>query len=127
LVFDSKVFDSAHETGFLGSCVQEMEVIPFFVQIKCELGKAYQVATAIADVMDKRHLLRLGAIQPTSAEPPLVVADVGRLQNELGFHPQHSLKAGLMETIKWWSECVNRSDGSKACSFKPTTDGAYVA
>ena len=24
-------------------------MIPFFVQIKCELGKAYEVATAIAD------------------------------------------------------------------------------
>lgn len=110
----------------LASLVRSSMVGPVNVASGTTISVA-SIATAIADVMDKRHLLRLGAIQPTSAEPPLVVADVGRLQNELGFHPQHSLKAGLMETIKWWSECVNRSDGSKACSFKPTTDGAYVA
>jgi DNA-binding Lrp family transcriptional regulator len=28
---------------------QEMRVVPFFVQIKCDLGKSYAVANAIAD------------------------------------------------------------------------------
>jgi DNA-binding Lrp family transcriptional regulator len=33
----------------LGSPGRERRVIPFFVQIKCHLGKAYSVANAIAD------------------------------------------------------------------------------
>jgi DNA-binding Lrp family transcriptional regulator len=31
------------------SCFQEKRVVPFFVQIKCHLGKSYAVANALAD------------------------------------------------------------------------------
>jgi DNA-binding Lrp family transcriptional regulator len=31
------------------SCLEEIRVIPFFVQIKCHLGKSYSVANALAD------------------------------------------------------------------------------
>ena len=30
-------------------CFRETRMVPFFVQIKCHLGKSYQVANAIAD------------------------------------------------------------------------------
>jgi DNA-binding Lrp family transcriptional regulator len=47
------VFDFAHhllETCDLRRwCFKEMGVIPFFVQIKCDLGKSYSVANALAD------------------------------------------------------------------------------
>jgi DNA-binding Lrp family transcriptional regulator len=32
-----------------GSGLEEIRVIPFFVQIKCHLGKSYSVANALAD------------------------------------------------------------------------------
>jgi DNA-binding Lrp family transcriptional regulator len=31
------------------SCFKELGVTPFFVQIKCDLGKSYAVANALAD------------------------------------------------------------------------------
>jgi DNA-binding Lrp family transcriptional regulator len=36
-------------TGSCASKLPEARMIPFFVQIKCELGKAYQVANALAE------------------------------------------------------------------------------
>jgi len=46
--------------------------------------------------------LRLGAIAQPAGEAPLVVADVHRLHNELGFRPRYSLEAGLSDTVNWW-------------------------
>jgi DNA-binding Lrp family transcriptional regulator len=37
------------ESRRLPPCQPEMSMVPFFVMIKCHLGKAYQVANAIAD------------------------------------------------------------------------------
>jgi DNA-binding Lrp family transcriptional regulator len=31
------------------SCGSEAEMVPFFVQIKCQLGKSYEVANKLAD------------------------------------------------------------------------------
>jgi UDP-glucose 4-epimerase len=66
------------------------------------------IATAIAEEMNKAHLLRLGAIEPKPDEPPLVVADVGRLRDELGFRPSYSLQTGLRQTIRWWTKRAGR-------------------
>jgi DNA-binding Lrp family transcriptional regulator len=47
------VFDFAHDLretcDLRRCCIKEMGVIPFFVQIKCHLGKSYSVANALAD------------------------------------------------------------------------------
>jgi DNA-binding Lrp family transcriptional regulator len=46
------IFKAAHDPAgkrSRGSCLEEMRVIPFFVQIKCHLGKSYSVANALAD------------------------------------------------------------------------------
>jgi len=56
----------------------------------------------IADVLDGRHLIRLGAIASDRVESEIVRADVSRLSTELLFAPQHSLEDGLNATISWW-------------------------
>jgi len=47
-------------------------MVPFFVQIKCHLGKSYQVANAIADVA-----ARLGALM--RARPEISEIDINPL------------------------------------------------
>jgi DNA-binding Lrp family transcriptional regulator len=49
---DRLTFKIAHDqpgNRSWGSCLEEIRVIPFFVQIKCHLGKSYSVANALAD------------------------------------------------------------------------------
>jgi nucleoside-diphosphate-sugar epimerase len=60
------------------------------------------VVEGIADQLGARHLLRLGARLLPLGEPPLVVADVARLRQELRWAPRLSLQAGLAQTVEWW-------------------------
>jgi nucleoside-diphosphate-sugar epimerase len=52
-------------------------------------------------------LIRFGS---ASDEPPLVVAAVDRLHNELRFAPQYSLESALQETIDWWKCELSREN-----------------
>ena len=59
------------------------------------------VVDGIAGQLGARHLVELGA-RPLSAEPALLVADVTRLRNEVGWRDRFDLRAGLADTIAWW-------------------------
>jgi nucleoside-diphosphate-sugar epimerase len=56
----------------------------------------------IADKLDRRSLLQLAALSAQADDPPYLVADVSRLQNELGWKPRFDLDQGLDLTIAWW-------------------------
>lgn len=56
----------------------------------------------IADKFGKRELIQLGAIPQNVGEPPLLVANINRLRNEVGFVPQYNWDIGLDRTIEWW-------------------------
>ncbi len=57
----------------------------------------------IADQIDDRHdLIRLGALSSPENDPPVIIADVNRLTNELKWRPEYDLKAAIAETIDWW-------------------------
>ena len=45
-----------------------------------------------------------GAIAAPKDDPPLLVADVKRLYNELQWRPIWDLDKGLDQTIHWWKE-----------------------
>jgi nucleoside-diphosphate-sugar epimerase len=59
------------------------------------------VARRLAALVGRPHLLRLGAL-PATDEAPLVVADVRRLREEVGWAPEFSLDCGLARTVAWW-------------------------
>ncbi|MBD3812297.1 MAG: NAD(P)-dependent oxidoreductase [Betaproteobacteria bacterium] len=66
-------------------------------------------AVAIRDVVERisvklghTELLRLGARATPVEESPLLLADVRRLKNELGWQPSIGLNSGLDDTIAWW-------------------------
>jgi nucleoside-diphosphate-sugar epimerase len=56
----------------------------------------------IADRLGGRQRVALGAIPVADDDPPLVVADIARLRDELGWRPQWSHDAALDHTIAWW-------------------------
>ncbi|MFN2498993.1 MAG: NAD-dependent epimerase/dehydratase family protein [Pyrinomonadaceae bacterium] len=61
-----------------------------------------QMITAVADLLDASQLVQWGSIQPPANEPKLLVANVERLTNEVGWSPRWELEKGLKETINWW-------------------------
>jgi nucleoside-diphosphate-sugar epimerase len=61
-----------------------------------------EVIQSIAKYMGKPNLVRLGALPTAAAEPPLLVADVKRLRNELNWSPRIGLDEGLAQAINWW-------------------------
>lgn len=56
----------------------------------------------LGQLLDRPHLLDIGARVEATAEPPVVVADVGRLTHEVGFTPTFDLERGLADTVAWW-------------------------
>lgn len=62
----------------------------------------------IADKLQGRELVRLGAVETSPYEPPLLVGTTGRMRDEVGWSPLYSLDEGLGETIDWWKETLRR-------------------
>lgn len=56
----------------------------------------------IADKLDRRNLVQLGAVTAPAPEPKLLVADASRLGREVGWSPTYTLDAGVEATISWW-------------------------
>lgn len=61
-----------------------------------------EVVLEIARQLGGESLVRLGAVPPRPDDPPLIVADVGRLRDELGWRPALTLPQGIASTIEWW-------------------------
>ncbi|MCX6030220.1 MAG: NAD(P)-dependent oxidoreductase [Chloroflexi bacterium] len=58
----------------------------------------------IAAKLGRADLIQLGAVPTPANEPPLLVADVRRLRDEVGWRPAYDLETGLARTIDWWRE-----------------------
>jgi nucleoside-diphosphate-sugar epimerase len=56
----------------------------------------------IATQIGRSDLVRLGAKAALPGEPAMLVPDVHRLREELGWNPRYSLHEGVADTIAWW-------------------------
>jgi nucleoside-diphosphate-sugar epimerase len=68
-------------------------------------GQAVALKTiiyTIADLLGRRHLVELGVLPALENEPPFLVADVRKLNQQLGWKPKITLDVGLKSTIEWW-------------------------
>ena len=63
-----------------------------------------EIARTAARVLNKEHLLRLGALPMRPGDPPSIVADVTRLRDELHWQPSMSLEAGLRRYLATLAE-----------------------
>jgi nucleoside-diphosphate-sugar epimerase len=61
-----------------------------------------EVVNKIADRLGGRSLVDFGALEAAAGEPPLLLAEVGRLRGEVGWRPRFTLDEGLERTIEWW-------------------------
>lgn len=62
----------------------------------------HQIIHIIADKLKKQHLVKLGIIPVQTNDPPFLVADTRRLNQEVGWMPIYSLERGTDITIEWW-------------------------
>lgn len=60
-----------------------------------------EVVRAVADAVGKPELVRFGDV-PAAGDAPLLIADVRRLREEVGFTPRWSFEAGIEDTVRWW-------------------------
>lgn len=58
------------------------------------------VAETLATITGRFDLLQLGALPAAADDPPVLVADVARLRQEVGWAPAHDLSAGLRCTVE---------------------------
>jgi nucleoside-diphosphate-sugar epimerase len=64
------------------------------------------VAEAIARIIGRPELLRLGALP--GDDRTSVVAALDRLHDEVGFTPRLSLEQGLRDAVEWWRQRTRR-------------------
>lgn len=68
-------------------------------------GEPITVAAVVREIgkqLERPNLVQLGAWPASPDEPPLLLADVTRLRDEIGWRPRYDLASGLAETIDWW-------------------------
>ena len=58
----------------------------------------------IADKLNARDRIDFGSRPRQDSEPPLLVADVSRLKDVIGWTPSYDLEKGIDETIAWWRQ-----------------------
>jgi nucleoside-diphosphate-sugar epimerase len=67
-----------------------------------------EIIFGLADLLGRRDLVQLGVVATSPDEPPLLVADVARLRNEVGWHPRYDRERGLAQTLAWWKDQIER-------------------
>jgi nucleoside-diphosphate-sugar epimerase len=63
----------------------------------------------IVRLSGRPDLVLRGGLPDRPWEPPMLVADVSRLRDEVGFQPRWPLAAGLAATVQWWEAQTSRS------------------
>ncbi len=76
------------------------------------IGSGHPVAlidiiSKIAKKVNRQGLIQLGALRISANEPPLLVADVSRLGDEVNWVPRYDLDQGLEQTISWKNHVSN--------------------
>jgi nucleoside-diphosphate-sugar epimerase len=60
------------------------------------------LADELGQLLRRPDLIRRGAVPDRPGDPPRVVADISRLQDEVGFVARWQLSDGLADTVSWW-------------------------
>lgn len=64
------------------------------------------IVRQIADIVGRPDLLEIGALPARANDMPVVVADVGKTQREVGWQATIDLASGLSMTVDWWRNRV---------------------
>lgn len=66
-----------------------------------------ELALLIGEAMGRPDLIALGARSSPAGEPPVLIADVSRLREEVGWTPRLTLETSMGKTIDWWRSVRN--------------------
>lgn len=61
-----------------------------------------ELISLTAEAVGRPELVQWGALPRREGEPSELVAEVGRLEGEVGFRPRVELKEGIERTVAWW-------------------------
>ncbi len=64
------------------------------------------IVLMVADECEARERVAFGAIPAPANEPPILVADVRRLREEVGWEPAYQIGAGIEQTVQWWKSQI---------------------
>ena len=65
------------------------------------------VIEEVVGLIGRPDLVRRGALPDRPGDPSLLLADVTRLRDEVGFRPRWELADGLAATVQWWRQHVD--------------------
>lgn len=75
----------------------------------------HEVVSLVGEAVGRPDLIRFGAVASRRGEPALLLADVSRLRDEVGFRPRVPLREGIAETVAWWrARCAGAVAGAGA-------------
>ena len=80
-------------------------------------GEPISIAQAVGELAQRAgraHLLRLGALPPRDDDVPVLIPDIARLRDEVGFRPALSLAEGLQKTLAWWEDRFRSAQRQKS-------------
>jgi nucleoside-diphosphate-sugar epimerase len=63
-----------------------------------------ELVELIVEAIGRPELVRWGALPDRPGEPSLLLADVTRLREEVGYRPRWTLADGIVATVGWWQE-----------------------
>ena len=64
--------------------------------------KVADIARHIGDIVGRPDLLHIGALPYRASDPPVLVGDISRLRDTIGWAPRYDLVSGLGQTVAWW-------------------------
>jgi nucleoside-diphosphate-sugar epimerase len=70
-------------------------------------GEPISIAQAVSELArraGRTDLLRLGALPPCEDDVLVLIPDIGRLRDEVGFRPALGLAEGMQKTLAWWED-----------------------
>jgi nucleoside-diphosphate-sugar epimerase len=77
------------------------------------------VAKNIGTIMGRPDLIRLGELEPQPEEPVTLVANVAKLNDEVGFKPRYALAETLRASISFWKSRPDLAGPSAANARTP--------
>jgi nucleoside-diphosphate-sugar epimerase len=80
-------------------------------------GQPISIAQAVGELARRAgqpHLLRLGALPPREDDVPILIPDIARLRDEIGFRPALTLGEGLQRTLAWWEDRLGSVEQQKS-------------
>jgi len=80
-------------------------------------GEPISIAQAVGELAQRAgraHLLRLGALPPRDDDVPVLIPDIARLRDEVGFRPALTLAEGLQKTLAWWENRLRSAQRQKS-------------